>query len=123
MGPALAAALNAVLILVQGWSSFSPGFNAVDFVSFYVEIGIMLVLFVFWKVVKRTRFVRLDDMDFTTDRYEVHTSVQSEGQDQGQGQGQAEYHGWKGRLQRQLDEKGGATVLGRLKRVGMWLFL
>lgn len=120
VGPALAAVLNVVLILVQGWSSFSPKFSVVDFVSFYVEIAIVIALFVFWKLVKRTRFVRKDEMDFTTDRYEG-SDAQTEGD--GQEQNQEQYHGWRGKLQKQLDEKGGATVLGRLKRVGMWLFL
>jgi AAT family amino acid transporter len=30
--------LNAVIILVQGWSCFSPKFKAVDFVSMYIEL-------------------------------------------------------------------------------------
>lgn len=118
VGPAVAAVLNSVLILVQGWSSFSPRFSAVDFVSYYVEIGIMIVLFVLWKVVKRSRFVRLDDMDFVTDRYETD-NVFSDGQEPVQEQ----YHGWRGKVQKRLDEKGGKTVLGRMKKVGMWLFL
>jgi AAT family amino acid transporter len=30
-----------------------PKFNAVDFVSFYIEIPVMLVMFIFWMVLKR----------------------------------------------------------------------
>jgi amino acid transporter, AAT family len=31
----------------------TPKFNAVDFVSFYVEIPVMLVMFIFWMLLKR----------------------------------------------------------------------
>ncbi|KAL1955438.1 hypothetical protein VTO42DRAFT_8531 [Malbranchea cinnamomea] len=70
-GPLASLVLNGVLILVQGWKSFSPHFKAVDFVSFYIEIPIMIVMFVGWKIIKRTKFVAYKDMDFVTDRYEA----------------------------------------------------
>ena len=47
-GPYLSVILNCFLVLVQGWSCFSPKFSGVDFVSFYVELPIMLVMFVGW---------------------------------------------------------------------------
>jgi amino acid transporter, AAT family len=62
--------LNIVLVLVQGWSCFSPSFNAVDFVSYYIEIPIMLFMFLFWKLLKRTHFVKLSEMDLVSDRYD-----------------------------------------------------
>lgn len=68
-GPYAAVILNVVLVLVQGWSCFSPTFNAVDFVSFYIELPIMLVMYVGWKLIKRTHFVRAHEMDFETDTY------------------------------------------------------
>jgi AAT family amino acid transporter len=40
-------------IAVQGWSSFSPSFDAVDFVSLYIEIPLMIVMFVGWVVFRR----------------------------------------------------------------------
>jgi AAT family amino acid transporter len=67
--------LNSVLVLVQGWSCFSPTFQVVDFVSFYIELPIMLVMFVVWKLIKRTRFVPLHEMDFVTD---VHVKIEDE---------------------------------------------
>lgn len=62
--------LNIVLVLVQGWSSFSPSFAAVDFVSYYIEIPVMIVMYLFWKILKRTRFVRLEEMDLVSDRFD-----------------------------------------------------
>lgn len=68
-GPWIAVVLNSFLVLVQGWRSFSPRFDAVNFVSFYVELPVMLIMYVAWKVAKRTRIVSLDDMDLETDVY------------------------------------------------------
>ncbi|KAJ5239047.1 hypothetical protein N7468_003666 [Penicillium chermesinum] len=69
-GPVLAMGLNIVLVLVQGWKCFSPVFKRVDFVSYYIEIPIMIVMFLGWKLVKRTHFVRSAAMDLHTDRYD-----------------------------------------------------
>lgn len=68
-GPWICIVLNCVLILVQGWSCFSPSFDAVSFVSYYIELPIMLVMYVGWKVIKRTKIVTLEEMDLETDRY------------------------------------------------------
>lgn len=62
--------LNIVLILVQGWECFSPTFKRVDFVSYYIEIPVMIVMFLAWKLIKRTHFVRSSAMDLRTDRYD-----------------------------------------------------
>jgi AAT family amino acid transporter len=63
-----------VLVLVQGWKSFSPVFSPVDFVSFYIELPILVGMFVIWKVLKRTRWVRAEEMDLVTDRFDVGMS-------------------------------------------------
>ncbi|KAM0795657.1 amino acid permease/ SLC12A domain-containing protein [Usnea florida] len=70
-GPWFSVILNSFLVLVQGWSSFSPSFSAVTFVSLYVELPIMLVMYLGWKVLKRTKVVRLLEMDLETDTYPV----------------------------------------------------
>ncbi|KAI5860493.1 tryptophan permease [Durotheca rogersii] len=69
VGPALAVALNTFIVLVQGWSCFSPRFRAVDFVSFYIELPAFALMFVGWKLVKRTRFRRAGEMDLVADVY------------------------------------------------------
>lgn len=68
-GPWFVVILNSFLVLVQGWSCFSPTFSAVDFVSLYIELPIMLLMFVVWKLVKKTKFVKLHEMDLVTDVY------------------------------------------------------
>lgn len=67
-GPWFSVVLNSFLVLVQGWSSFSP-FSGVTFVSLYIELAIMLVMYLGWKVVKRTEVVELRQMDLETDTY------------------------------------------------------
>lgn len=68
-GPYASVILNGFIILVQGWSSFSPKFNAVNFVSLYIQLPVMLIIFITWKLVKGTKLVSLKDMDLLTDRY------------------------------------------------------
>lgn len=68
-GPWFSVILNSFLVLVQGWTSFKDGFHAVDFVSLYVELPVMLIMFLGWKFYKRTKFVKAEEMDLETDVY------------------------------------------------------
>lgn len=69
VGPYLCVILNCFLVLVQGWTCFSPTFSGVDFVSYYIELPIMLVMYIAWKLIKRTKIVSLAEMDLETDVY------------------------------------------------------
>lgn len=95
VGPWIAVILNSFFVLVQGWTCFSPSFDGVSFVSFYIELPVMLVMFVVWKLVKRTKFVKLSEMDLETD---VYTEADEE---------------------KELEEKGWKR---RVKGVMTWLF-
>ncbi|PGH13626.1 hypothetical protein AJ80_06258 [Polytolypa hystricis UAMH7299] len=101
-GPIFSVIFNTVIILVQGWTCFSPVFSAVDFVSFYVEIPVMLLMIVVWKLIKRTKIVKWWEMDLLTDRYDGGVEREEIVQ--------------KKRF-RDLDWK------GKFKAIGMWLFL
>ncbi|KAJ5690816.1 Amino acid/polyamine transporter I [Penicillium macrosclerotiorum] len=103
-GPIFAVGLNIVLVLVQGWSCFSPHFKRVDFVSLYIEIPIMIVMFLAWKLIKRTHFVRKSEMDLRTDRYDG-------GQDD---------NNYPEEVALETKRKG---IVGKLQRIGQWLFL
>lgn len=87
-GPWFSVFLNSFLVLVQGWSCFSP-FSGVDFVSFYIELPIMLVMYLGWKFLKRSKIIRLADMDLETDVYEVQP---------GEIDDEDESRGWKGKV-------------------------
>ncbi|KAG6857760.1 hypothetical protein H0H87_004176 [Tephrocybe sp. NHM501043] len=43
------------MIIVQGWSSVIPKFSGVDFVSYYIEIPVMIIMFFAWLVVTGAR--------------------------------------------------------------------
>lgn len=91
-GPIIAVVLNSFIVLIQGWSCFSPKFSAVDFVSYYIELPLFASMFVVWKLIKRTKFKRASEMDLVTDVYTKDDIEPEEG-------------GWS----------------GRAKRIGGWL--
>ncbi|KAI9761389.1 MAG: hypothetical protein M4579_001039 [Chaenotheca gracillima] len=93
-GPWCSVILNSFLVLVQGWSCFSPMFSGVDFVSYYIELPIMLVMIVAWKLIKRTHWVKLEEMDLETDVYVVRPEDIAKEQ---------ERKGLKGKLHRVLE--------------------
>ncbi|KAM0353070.1 hypothetical protein ACHAPU_001959 [Fusarium lateritium] len=74
-GPWICVVLNSFLVLVQGWSCFSPKFDGVSFVSFYIELPVMLIMYVVWKYLKKTKLVKLSEMDLETDVYTVEEKV------------------------------------------------
>ncbi|KAG6813772.1 hypothetical protein H0H92_007724 [Tricholoma furcatifolium] len=47
--------VNADVSLVQGWSSVIPTFSGVDFVSYYIEIPVMVVMTIAWLIVTKLR--------------------------------------------------------------------
>ncbi|GLI78992.1 basic amino-acid permease [Penicillium ochrochloron] len=102
-GPIFAVGLNTVLVLVQGWKCFSPHFKGVDFVSYYIEIAVMVIMYLGWKLVKRTRFVRTSEMDLRTDRYD----------------GGADDGHYREEIAVEEKRKG---LVGKLQRAGQWLF-
>lgn len=69
-GPWFVVIFGGFIILVQGWSTFSP-FNVSDFFQSYLELGVFPLCFIFWWLYRRghDKFVRLEDMDFDSDRY------------------------------------------------------
>ncbi|RSL42693.1 hypothetical protein CEP53_012049 [Fusarium sp. AF-6] len=77
-GPWFCVILNSFLVLVQGWSCFSPKFDGVSFVSFYIELPIMLIMYLGWKFVKKTKTVKLEEMDLVTDTYTVEEKGEEE---------------------------------------------
>ncbi|KAJ1300845.1 hypothetical protein OPQ81_002485 [Rhizoctonia solani] len=56
---------SGLIILINGFAVFFD-FNASDFLTAYINIPIFLGLYIGWKVVKKTRYWKTQDMDFTT---------------------------------------------------------
>jgi AAT family amino acid transporter len=68
-GPWICIILNSFIVLVQGWTSFSPNFGAVDFVSFYLELPVFALMIIGWKLLKRTKLRKASEIDLETDVY------------------------------------------------------
>ncbi|KAI1480499.1 amino acid permease/ SLC12A domain-containing protein [Daldinia eschscholtzii] len=60
--------LNLFLVFISGYEVFVGGFAAVDFVFSYIVIAIFTVLYFGWKLVKKTKVVRLAEVDLVTGR-------------------------------------------------------
>jgi len=66
-----------VIVLTYGYSTFLPGsFSLGSFFSYYTMVGIAPILFVGWKLIKRTKFVKPSQADLiwerpTLDAYEA----------------------------------------------------
>jgi len=52
-GPPFVVVTVTALIIIQGWSSVIPQFSAVDFVSLYIEIPVMIVMYLGWLIIRR----------------------------------------------------------------------
>ncbi|KAJ2307248.1 hypothetical protein IWW55_001070 [Coemansia sp. RSA 2706] len=65
-GPVYACTLLAIIIIGQGYGTIWPTFDAVGFVSTYLAIPLFLVFWLGWKFVKKTKWIKLMDIDLTT---------------------------------------------------------
>lgn len=74
--------INLFLVFISGYSVFIGGFAAVDFVFDYIVLVIFTLLFLFWKILKRTKVVPLAEIDLVTGRREhlVGTVSHSDGE-------------------------------------------
>ncbi|KAI8185213.1 General amino acid permease AGP2 [Colletotrichum sp. SAR 10_65] len=76
-GAWIALILQTIVVLTYGWSAFRPTFSVGDFFSNYTMQIVAPILFIFWKVIKRTKYVRPEVLDLQWDRpiieaYEDH---------------------------------------------------
>lgn len=61
-----------IVVWFSGFTVFLAGnWSISDFFSFYLSVIIFPITFVAWKVLKKTRWVRLNEMDFMTGRREL----------------------------------------------------
>ncbi|KAK1716831.1 amino acid permease-domain-containing protein, partial [Colletotrichum acutatum] len=79
-GAYVALFLQTIVILVYGWSAFRPKFDVGGFFSNYTMQLVAPLLFIFWKVLKRTHWLKPHEVDLTWDRpiieaYEQHAMV------------------------------------------------
>ncbi|KAJ1676985.1 hypothetical protein EV182_007120, partial [Spiromyces aspiralis] len=65
-GPYYATILLFVVMIAQGYSTLSP-FSPRDFVSTYIAIPIFIIIWVTYKYWRKTKFIKLMDIDLVTD--------------------------------------------------------
>lgn len=53
------------IVFFSGWTTVKP-FSASDFFSSYVNLAFFFVMYVGYKVVKKTKWIKLDEMDCNT---------------------------------------------------------
>ncbi|GAA6045805.1 hypothetical protein NBRC10513_005213 [Rhodotorula toruloides] len=68
-----------IVIIFNGYTIFLDGnWSTADFIVAYVTCWVFIVLYVFWKLFKRTKFVRIENMDFDTGRRELDQIAEDE---------------------------------------------
>ncbi|KAJ2399582.1 hypothetical protein GGI23_002570, partial [Coemansia sp. RSA 2559] len=65
-GPVYAFSLLAIIMVGQGYGTIWPTFDASGFVSTYLAIPLFLIFWLVWKFVKKTQWIKLDDIDLIT---------------------------------------------------------
>ncbi|RMD40541.1 hypothetical protein DV735_g4612, partial [Chaetothyriales sp. CBS 134920] len=58
-----AAVFFSLIILFNGFYVFTDGFDYQGFITDYIGIPIFFALYLFWRVLKRTHFIKLADVD------------------------------------------------------------
>jgi amino acid transporter len=61
-------AINIFLVIISGYTTVIPPFQAVNFVFNYIVIVIFVCLYIFWKLYKKTKWVGLMEMDLVSGR-------------------------------------------------------
>ncbi|KAJ1939848.1 hypothetical protein FBU59_003988 [Linderina macrospora] len=64
-GPMYACFLLTIIIVGQGYSTFTPKFDAQGFFSTYIALPLFVIMWLGWKYYKKTKFVKLDEADVT----------------------------------------------------------
>ena len=63
------------IIFFNGFQVFlSNSWNVDTFITAYICLPIFLVFYLFWKILKRSKFVRIPHMDFETGRQQLDES-------------------------------------------------
>jgi amino acid transporter len=66
----------SVIIIFNGFAVFIKGrWKVADFLTAYINMPIFALLYVFWKVFKRTRFVRASETDIWSGKHAVDNEV------------------------------------------------
>lgn len=62
------AGFNAFLVLVSGYTCFLTPFDLAGFITSYITIVLFTILYIGWKIIKKTKMVNLGEMDLMSGR-------------------------------------------------------
>ncbi|EST06879.1 Amino acid permease/ SLC12A domain protein [Kalmanozyma brasiliensis GHG001] len=79
-GPYVVVIGSVLMILVQGWTAFTP-FSVSDFFSYYIEIGFFAVAYLGWKLWNKTKMVPIEEMDLYTDTLQYEKDLRRKRRD------------------------------------------
>ncbi|KAJ2778456.1 hypothetical protein H4R18_004583 [Coemansia javaensis] len=65
-GPVYACTLLAIIIIGQGYGTIWPKFDVVSFLSTYIAIPLFVIIWLGWKYIKKTKWIKLADIDLVT---------------------------------------------------------
>jgi len=67
-GTWFALCFEIVVVFVYGYSTFKPGnFTLESFFTYYTMVGVAPILFIFWKVFKKTKWLKPHEVDLVWD--------------------------------------------------------
>ena len=78
-GTYAALAANIFLIFFQGYTAFLTPFSASSFVINYILLPVFVIMVVAWKFLKKTKWVKLEEMDIWTGRREDEADTSGDG--------------------------------------------
>lgn len=65
--------ISTVILILSGYTLFYPGrWSTVDFIFQYGMVFICIAIVLFWKVFKRTKFLRGHEVDLTSDLQDIN---------------------------------------------------
>lgn len=70
--------INVFLVIISGYTTVIGTFDAVDFVFNYIVLVIFAALFIFWKLYKKTKWVKLEEIDLVSGRRDDLCALEAE---------------------------------------------
>jgi amino acid transporter len=65
----VALVAEGIILIFYGYATFLPGwFTLADFFAYYTVVGLCPILYIGWKVIKRTKFVKPTEADLVWER-------------------------------------------------------
>jgi amino acid transporter len=61
----IAIFITFLVLFFKGFAAFMPTFDYKSFITNYIGVPIYIVMWIVWKLIKKTSFLRADQIDFS----------------------------------------------------------